>query len=405
MKKFVAMLIIICLVFGAAISYAGCGASSGDTAASPEPSVEPTESADAAETASVPQLDFDALYASHDTDEVVMTIDGDDVTWEEYFYWLYYAGMQVNNYINQMASYMQAYGMSISWDDAADDSGVSFKDYVVQLAEENIRQIRSIKKLAEENGVTLTSDNLKAIEEQRKADMENICGGEVSDEEFVKALMDTYYLPEKVYNDMNEINYLYQNCFTKLYGENGETLDEATAEKYLEDNGYLNANHILLMTIDPSTGESLDEATVAEKKAQAEKLAEELAGIDDTETLLARFAELKEEYCEDTGKTAYPDGYIFTPGTMVTEFEDTVKGLGDYEVSEPVLSRYGYHIIMRLPVTVDTVLRTSDAGTELTARALAANQEYGEKLDACYDALEVVFAGDFENFSVEDFIK
>ena len=88
MKKFVSILIIICLVFGAAITYTGCGANNAaEPETSPEPSVEPSESVDDAETetASVPQLDFEALYASHDADEVVMTMDGEDVTWEEYF--------------------------------------------------------------------------------------------------------------------------------------------------------------------------------------------------------------------------------------------------------------------------------------------------------------------------------
>ena len=188
MKKFVSILIIICLVFGAAITYTGCGANNAaEPETSPEPSVEPSESVDdtETETASVPQLDFEALYASHDADEVVMTMDGEDVTWEEYFYWLYYSGVQVNNYINQMAANMSAYGMNVTWDDAADDTGISFKDYVVQLAEENIRQIHSIKKFSAENDVTLTEDNLKAIEEQRKTDMVNLCGEEVSDEEFL----------------------------------------------------------------------------------------------------------------------------------------------------------------------------------------------------------------------------
>ena len=147
MKKFVSILIIICLVFSAAITYTGCGTNNAaEPETSPEPSVEPSESVDdtETETASVPQLDFEELYASHDADEVVMTMDGEDVTWEEYFYWLYYSGVQVNNYINQMAANMSAYGMNVTWDDAADDTGISFKDYVVQLAEENIRQIHSI---------------------------------------------------------------------------------------------------------------------------------------------------------------------------------------------------------------------------------------------------------------------
>lgn len=408
MKKFVSILIIICLVFGAAITYTGCGANdAAESEPSPEPSAEPSESVDdtETETASVPQLDFEELYASHDADEVVMTMDGEDVTWEEYFYWLYYSGVQVNNYINQMAANMSAYGMNVTWDDAADDSGISFKDYVVQLAEDNIRQIHSIKKFSAENDVTLTEDNLKAIEEQRKTDMVNLCGEEVSDEEFAEFLKSTYYLPIKVYDDMNEINYLYQNCFAKLYGENGEKLSDEKAEAYLKDSGYMNAAHILFMTVDPSTGEALDDETIAEKKALADKFAAELAGITDTEKLQERFAEIKDEYCEDTGKEAYPDGYIFTPGTMVTEFEDTVNALEDYQVSEPVESRYGYHIIMRLPLTIDTVLKTSDSGTPLTARALAANQEYGEKLDACNDGIEIVYTDAFTGFGIADYIK
>ena len=408
MKKFVSILIIICLVFGAAITYTGCGANdAAESETSPEPSAEPSESVDdtETETASVPQLDFEALYASHDADEVVMTMDGEDVTWEEYFYWLYYSGVQVNNYINQMAANMSAYGMNVTWDDAADDTGISFKDYVVQLAEDNIRQIHSIKKFSAENDVTLTEDNLKAIEEQRKTDMVNLCGEEVSDEEFAEFLKSTYYLPIKVYDDMNEINYLYQNCFAKLYGENGEKLSDEKAEAYLKDSGYMNAAHILFMTVDPSTGEALDDDTIAEKKALADKFAAELAGITDTEKLQERFAEIKDEYCEDTGKEAYPDGYIFTPGTMVTEFEDTVNALEDYQVSEPVESRYGYHIIMRLPLTIDTVLKTSDSGTPLTARALAANQEYGEKLDACNDGIEIVYTDAFTGFGIADYIK
>ncbi len=408
MKKFVSILIIICLVFGAAITYTGCGANdAAESETSPEPSAEPSESVDdtETETASVPQLDFEALYASHDADEVVMTMDGENVTWEEYFYWLYYSGVQVNNYINQMAANMSAYGMNVTWDDAADDTGISFKDYVVQLAEDNIRQIHSIKKFSAENDVTLTEDNLKAIEEQRKTDMVNLCGEEVSDDEFAEFLKSTYYLPIKVYDDMNEINYLYQNCFAKLYGEDGEKLSDEKAEAYLKDSGYMNAAHILFMTVDPSTGEALDDETIAEKKALADKFAAELAGITDTVKLQERFAEIKDEYCEDTGKEAYPDGYIFTPGTMVTEFEDTVNALEDYQVSEPVESRYGYHIIMRLPLTIDTVLKTSDSGTPLTARALAANQEYGEKLDACNDGIEIVYTDAFTGFGIADYIK
>ena len=58
------------------------------------------------------------------------------------------------------------------------------------------------------------------------------------------------------------------------------------------------------------------------------------------------------ENSEDTGLETNPDGYVFTDGTMVSEFEDAVKGLkpGEY-TKELVESSYGYHIIKRLELS------------------------------------------------------
>ena len=59
------------------------------------------------------------------------------------------------------------------------------------------------------------------------------------------------------------------------------------------------------------------------------------------------FAQFADEYSEDTGREANPTGYIFTPGTMVAEFENAVKALKPGELSGLVESTYGYHIILR----------------------------------------------------------
>jgi hypothetical protein len=121
------------------------------------------------------------------------------------------------------------------------------------------------------------------------------------------------------------------------------------------------------MTIDPMTGKELDAETIAQKREQAEAVVKELRAIEDPEELVKRFAELKEQYCEDTGKEIYPDGYTFTPGTMVQEFEDAIKAMGDYEVSEPVQTSYGLHVIMRLPLSAEITMDYSQAGTPLDA--------------------------------------
>ena len=43
-----------------------------------------------------------------------------------------------------------------------------------------------------------------------------------------------------------------------------------------------------------------------------------------------------------------PAGYIFTKGEMVQSFEEAVYGARIDEITKPVQSDYGYHIIKRL---------------------------------------------------------
>ncbi len=179
-----------------------------------------------------------------------------------------------------------------------------------------------------------------------------------------------------------------------------EKVSDEDVLKYLQDEEYMYANHILLMTMDPQTREALDDETKAQKKAQIDEIYEKIAAVkDDPEALVKLFKELKEEYCEDTGKTAYPDGYVFTPGTMVPEFENTVLSLGDYGLSEPVESDYGYHIILRLPLATDAVMGYNTDGSTFDARTTYVSAHYTQTISDELDALEMQFA---DGFAVPD---
>ncbi len=396
MKKFVVLLAVLCLVFAVALGFLAQTPMplTGDSAETQEP---------AAETAvpvEVETLDYEALYALHDPAEVVMIVDGKDVTWGEYFSWLYMSAMQTEQYFVTMGNY----GVPLKWSDAAGEDGSTYADAAIAGGENTLRQLMTILGYAESQGVEASQETLDAVQAQRESDKLATVGEEGTEEDFAQFLR-SLYRSEEAYQRATMANYINLQNYTDTYGENGEKVSDEQALGYLEENGYLYANHILLSTMDLQTGEALDEAAVAEKEAQAQALAEELQAIQDPEELVKRFRELKEEYDEDTGKTAYPDGYVFLPGEMVTEFEEGVKALADYGVSQPVKSSYGYHVILRLPLTADTVVSYDSTGAAVTGRSLFASFDYAAGLDAYLEDLSVEYVGDFQAPDLSKYVK
>ena len=184
--------------------------------------------------------------------------------------------------------------------------------------------------------------------------------------------------------------YLHENCYTQLYGENGEKLEEQEVIRWMEDNGILSANHILIATIDLATGEALEEAVVAEKTALALQIAQELQAIEDPEEREARFLELKEQYCEDGGD------YVFGPGVMVQEFYDGAMALEVHQVSGPIQSAYGYHIILRRPLYADDLIFAGPYSESLSGRENAASALYNARLTELIEDAVVEYAPGFE---------
>lgn len=396
MKKFVVLLVVLCLAFAAALGFLGRSPMplTGDSAETQEP---------AAETAvpvEVETLDYEALYALHDPAEVVMIVDGKDVTWGEYFSWLYMSAMQTEQYFVAMANY----GVPLKWSDPVGEDGSTYADSAIAGGENTLRQLMTILGYAESQGVEASQETLEAVQAQRESDKLATVGEEGTEEDFAQFLH-SLYRSEEAYQRATMANYLNLQHYSDTYGENGEKVSDEQALGYLQENGYLYANHILLTTMDLQTGEALEEAAVAEKEAQAQALAEELQAIQDPEQLVKRFQELKEEYDEDTGKLTYPDGYVFLPGEMVAEFEEGVKALADYGVSQPVKTSYGYHVILRLPLTADTVVSYDSTGAAVTGRSLFASFDYAAGLDAYLENLSMEYVDDFQAPDLSKYVK
>ena len=387
MKKFVVLLVVLCLAFAVALGFLARTPMplTGDTAETQEPAAETAVPVD------VETLDYEALYALHDPAEVVMIVDGKDITWGEYFSWLYMSAMQTEQYFVSMGNY----GVPLKWSDAVGEDGSTYADAAIAGGENTLRQLMTILGYAESQGVVASQETLDAIQAQRDSDKKATVGEEGTEEDFA-AYLHSLYRSEEAYQRATTANYLNLQNYTDTYGAEAEKVSEEQALSYLKEQGYLRANHILLSTMDLQTGEALDEATVAEKEALAQKLVTELQAIQDPEELVERFRELKEEYCEDSGKTAYPDGYVFLPGEMVTEFEEGVTALADYGLSQPVKTSYGYHIILRLPLSADAVVSYDNTGAAVTGRSLFASYDYAAGLDAYLENLSVEYVDGFQ---------
>ena len=413
MKKFVILLLAACLLLGCGVGYYSAvngRKNAGEPVALYDPENLPapeSSAAPAAETpaagepaeetaapASVRSIDYAALYALHPADEIVGDVDGRAVTWGDYFYWLSGMGSQIESYITTLA----LYGESLDWDDKLyDDSDQTLAQYVAEAAQNYLRQLCTMENVAAECGGELTAEDEAALDAQLA---EDIAASEAqNEEEFFAALAESYLSPE-MYRRIAGFEKLYNNSFEALYGKNGEKVAASDAIAYLSDNDYLCAAHILFMTVNESF-EPLDEVTVAEKLAAAEAVSAELRAIGDPEARLLRFAQLKEQYCEDTGKAAYPDGYLFTPGTMVTEFEDGVNSLGEYEVSAPILSGFGYHVIMRLPLSAEMTV----FNTEGDARALYADAQFGAMLSGRIEQSVLTLSDEVRAIDLTDYLK
>lgn len=104
--------------------------------------------------------------------------------------------------------------------------------------------------------------------------------------------------------------------------------DAQALQAYINDNDLLCAKHILCT--DKDTAQAV------------------LDGLEAVPTL-DQFNALLQVFGTDPGMESNPNGYLFTAGEMVSEFENGVRGLaiGSYS-TEPVQSSYGYHIIWRL---------------------------------------------------------
>ena len=334
-----------------AVSLAACA----DTGADP----------DASPTIDTGVKDLWQAAAGLPSDFELLTINGNPVEAQFYLYWL------VSNVYQLEQNFLYMFGEGLDWSDEV------FADSCKADALNAAQFYLTIVFKARELGLEMTQEQVDELEAELDQVREGLGGQEALEDELRKIGLDydTYYT-------INATYYYYERLCDNLYPEmpSDEELD------------ILGAKHILLMTVDPSTKEALDEETIAEKKATAEALLSQLRAAEG-EAQLALFDELMNEYSEDTGLAANPDGYLFTAGTMVSAFEDTTRALEFGQISDVVESEWGYHIILRLdPVEHPDIEATrEEAVADLTE----------DQINAWIKEADIVFSEEYENLNVQ----
>ena len=303
MKKLIFGLVAVMVLFGAAITFNHTGntLTAPAVAASPEAAaVTPDATPAPAATPEVHSLDYEAIRALYPADTTAITLEDEVMDWDLYADWLRTNGLQYEEYFRQMAAY---YGVAADWTGSiGDGTGANYAKGLLNETNDTLSSFMAIKALAKEKGISLDEEALKSLEPEAMA--HQILGENATVEQLAEELENTSHLSVKAFQFYSEALDLYTLLAQELYGAQGEKLSEADIVKALEDQGYISAHHILFMTIDPMTGKNLEQDEVAAKLQQANDLVKELRAIEDHDELLKRFKELKEQYCEDTGKAA-----------------------------------------------------------------------------------------------------
>ena len=207
-------------------------------------------------------------------------------------------------------------------------------------------------------------DFLKLAQEKRVFDYASIepdsyiANIEVSEED----VNERYQENQETYQSPEMIKVEYVQLSVDDLAQSVEVTDE-DVERYFADNKGLYktpeqrvASHILI-----TVSEDADEATVQEALEKAKDLADRANAGED-------FAELAKAHSEDPGSAATGgDLGMIETGLMVKPFEDKLFSLQEGEISEPVKTRYGFHVIKLTELIPETGKELFEVRDEIEA--------------------------------------
>ncbi len=321
-----------------------------------------------------------------DNTPVVATIDGEDVHSSELAAYIVY----------NMMYYENSFGMDIK-SMASDEIFGSIKEGCLNQA----KQYRAIKKLAENEGVSLSKDSKKELKENLDNNRQQL-GSQTGtftrwlkykvkgDEDPFVTYLNSYGYTEELYESNNETMQLMYDIIDKYY-------DQGDITKQFQ-NTYLHAKSILIKDVDDNGNELTGDAlTAAQNKAQSI--------LDQVKADPSKFDDLWKENNADTAQSK--NGYYFTEGDMVDEYYQAVAKMEEGAINDQLVyyKGYGWFIIEKLKLEdsalTDTsaYLNNSGDGDESTIKSAIGQQMVQDKLDGIIEDMKVETTDEYDKIT------
>ena len=198
--------------------------------------------------------------------------------------------------------------------------------------------------------------------------LDDIQVSETAIEKEYQANLDGYFEPASIQVDYLKLSV--EDLGTRL------DVDEADILRMYEDNpdryrqpGSRSASHILL-SVSPDAAD----AQIDQVRQRASEIVARARGGES-------FASLAEVNSDDKGSAKRGGELgVIRPGTMVKPFEDAVFVMGEGEISEPVRTQYGFHVIRLDRITASRVQSLDQVRSEIEieVRRLRAEERFNE---------------------------
>jgi len=320
-------------------------------------------------------IDFDAAFATFPPDTVMVRAGDLTVTWAELFVFLF----------RSVQDLMQYSPEGIDWDD--DIGGVTLAEIVLTSSSERTLPFMIVEYGAKAIELSLSEEDYK----EHTAEINEIIDSYGSREEFMKVLWENggFYSLE-VFERLLLLEYTSGLLFLELYGENGESFPDEDVLDYVEQNEFMMAKHILIMSAENDSAR--EEAEDILKQLNAKKSANDFEEFFDS---------LMFELSEDPGSIANPKGYLFQFEDMVAPFSEACAALEIGQLSEIVETEYGYHIILRIAVDFDSVPGSvARAGLSYSVREMAAIEDFEKVMYEWRQQLDPVFTPEYDSIDL-----